>query len=144
MKQELAKKNSILELNRIETISYGEKLADHAIATKNTFQVLVEISKMKLVMGILEKRVREDVAKQLGTTDTFFGAEFKRTKGRTTWDFSTDPTWTKLNDMLKKHETYLKTLKGPTEEVDPTSGEVITYYPPVKTQGDDTITVTLK
>lgn len=55
------------------------------------------------------------------------------------WDYSVDPTWSKVNEQVQKlskwleeHEKYLKTLQAPKAVPDEETGEVITYYPPVQ------------
>lgn len=72
-------------------------------------------------------------ASKHGKNFEFKGYEISEVEAGTRYDYSNDAEWVRCSKILKGRENFLKNLKEPITCVCADTGEIETYYPPIKT-----------
>jgi hypothetical protein len=129
-------------LNPLAEMSKGDLkiLSDRQVAeilesgsAEQAFAFLFKIKTLceNVIDGIKESAINE-IEKG---NDSAFGIKLKK-MGKTTYDYSNDLKHVGLKAELSSHEAMLKALKGKLTVVDDETGEITTYYPPIKKVSD--------
>lgn len=130
-------------LTKFQTQELGFDFADELIRTKTPQEAASEITRLKAFIEVVDTRIREEL--KFVPPGEYYGCQISIKKGRTTWDYSTDPEWRELQEQIKLREKFLQTLKAPIEYIDDESGEIsVLAMPPIKKESEPSISITIK
>ena len=157
--------NELMTFNRVPTSKKEQKALADGLARRVTdgevppLAAYVQMKSMAESIGLFLKddAVREAVMAEClrygrGETPMYGGAEVGIMDSGVRYDYSAcrDPVWHELhlqaeqaNARLKAREEYLRAIREPKTEVDESTGEVYTLYPPAR-QATTTLTVKFK
>jgi hypothetical protein len=149
------KQSSILSANKAEMVGMVNRyLEEVAFSGGEPLKDLVLCRKYIFVLEELEKGLKGFAINELNTFDNketeLADSVLKEVESGVKYDFSASDAWVsqkkvvdEANAKLKEIEAFAKACKEKTTIVDPSTGEVLDYFPPTKSSST-TIRVTLK
>lgn len=149
------KQSSIISANKSEMVGMVNRyLEEIAFSGGEPLKDLVLCRKYMFVLEELEKGLKDFAMNELKTYDNneteLSESLLKQVETGVKYDFSGSTAWVAQKKVvdeatakLKEIEAFAKACKEKTTVVDPSTGEILDYFPPTKTSST-TIRVTLK